>query len=138
MDVVFRSLLNWQNGLKILVYNGDTDSVCNYLGDQWFVEDLNLPYVGERADWHFMLQSDSISEVAGSQQRFSMGTNSSFIDLVTIKGSGHMVPTDRPGQSLQMFANFIYGNSNYDTPANVSMNRLPLKDQYKTTEPMCK
>lgn len=40
MKDVYLKLLSL--GLRALVYNGDTDMACNFLGDQWFVEDLGL------------------------------------------------------------------------------------------------
>ena len=38
--------------LRILVYNGDTDMACNFLGDEWFVDDLNLPIKHPRVPWY--------------------------------------------------------------------------------------
>lgn len=99
---------------------------------------MKLPRVLPRHDWHFSVQPGlTLSEVAGSYQRFEMVTPRSYIDLVTVKGSGHMVPTDRPGQSLQMIANFVAGTGNYDIAANISLVPQPLLSQYKNAEPKC-
>lgn len=40
MKEVYLKLLSLD--LRALVYNGDTDMACNFLGDQWFVEDLGF------------------------------------------------------------------------------------------------
>ena len=38
MEPFFRTLQG--AGIRGLVYNGDTDMACNFLGDEWFVEAL--------------------------------------------------------------------------------------------------
>lgn len=44
LDDVLKSIVSSyyykQNNMKILIYNGDTDMVCNHLGDQWFIENF--------------------------------------------------------------------------------------------------
>lgn len=49
MKEVYLKLLSL--GLRALVYNGDTDMACNFLGDQWFVEDLDMK-VGTLLRWN--------------------------------------------------------------------------------------
>jgi len=51
MQSQFEYILD-KSDLPILIYNGDTDMVCNFLGDEWFVDDLNRPITKSRAPWY--------------------------------------------------------------------------------------
>ena len=50
--------------LNFLIYNGDADTVCNFLGDQWFMEslaaDLRMRYISGRQPWNFTLPDPSV------------------------------------------------------------------------------
>lgn len=80
---------------RAMVYNGDTDMACNFLGDQMFVDNLGLQTLRERRPWR------NRHQVAGFVKDFEKLT------FVTIKGAGHMVPEDRPPEALQMFTSFL-------------------------------
>ncbi|KAK1161917.1 lysosomal protective protein [Acipenser oxyrinchus oxyrinchus] len=82
-------------GLRVLVYNGDTDMACNFLGDQWFVEQLNMKKTTEYQHWLYD------NQIAGFYEQFS---NLTFL---TVKGAGHMVPQWAPGPALKMFQSFL-------------------------------
>ncbi|EDV19964.1 uncharacterized protein TRIADDRAFT_51073 [Trichoplax adhaerens] len=91
---------------RALVYNGDVDMVCNFLGDQWAVHSLNLKMIKPRQPWFY---SDSNGkQIGGYVIRFDK------LDFLTVRGSGHQVPTYRPKQAYQMIYNFIY-NKPYST-----------------------
>ncbi|XP_039591794.1 lysosomal protective protein [Polypterus senegalus] len=84
---------------RILVYNGDVDMACNFLGDQWFVESLQQKVQVNRRTW--LYNNGQNQQVGGFVKEF---TNLAF---VTVKGSGHMVPTDRPIAAFTMFSRFL-------------------------------
>nr|CAB3234489.1 lysosomal protective protein-like [Phallusia mammillata] len=79
----------------ILLYNGDTDMACNFLGDEWFVESLKQPVSRSRKPWYLE------GQVAGFAQEY--GT----LSYTTIRGAGHMVPQWAPTYAFAMFEKFI-------------------------------
>lgn len=96
MHQQFRYLLD--RGLKALIYNGDVDAACNFIGDKWFAESLNYNTTLDYQPW--LLNN----QVAGYVKVFET------FAYTTIRGSGHMVPTDRPAAALKMFYKFLYSN----------------------------
>ncbi|CAP27538.2 Protein CBG07588 [Caenorhabditis briggsae] len=132
-----------QNNMKILIYNGDVDMVCNHLGDQWLIEQLanssglnvrtfsvaflglNFQTVAPRKPWNYVMAGTNyLSQLAGYVKTFDSNLN-----LVTVKGSGHLVPQDRPGPSLQMIYNFING-LNLNTTFPYALTPAPLLPSY--------
>ncbi|KAL1007305.1 hypothetical protein UPYG_G00084750 [Umbra pygmaea] len=93
MKDVYLKLLSL--GVRALVYNGDTDMACNFLGDQWFVEQLNQKATTKYQSWI------SDDQIAGFYQQYG---NLTFL---TVKGAGHMVPQWAPGPALDMFQSFL-------------------------------
>ncbi|XP_063003560.1 lysosomal protective protein [Elgaria multicarinata webbii] len=85
---------------RILVYNGDVDMACNFLGDEWFVDSLQQKVAVARRPWIFTDESGQ-DQIGGFVKEF---TNIAFL---TIKGAGHMVPADRPRAAYNMFERFI-------------------------------
>lgn len=88
--------------LRLLVYNGDIDLMCNFFGDEWFVDDLNREVVKDYSPWF------TNNQLSGFCKYYK------GIAYFTVKGSGHMVPTDRPAEALNMFHQFLDGNFELD------------------------
>ncbi|RDD38003.1 Lysosomal protective protein [Trichoplax sp. H2] len=100
---MFPSFLKKVRGL---VYNGDVDTVCNFLGDQWAVRSLKRKVIKPRQPWFY--KDINGKQVGGFVERYDK------IDFLTIRGAGHTVPALRPQQAYQMMYNFI-NNKPYST-----------------------
>ncbi|XP_044277244.1 LOW QUALITY PROTEIN: lysosomal protective protein [Varanus komodoensis] len=85
---------------RILLYNGDVDMACNFLGDEWFVDSLQQKVAVSRRPWIFTDENGQ-DQIGGFVKEFAN------IAFLTVKGAGHMVPTDKPRAAFSMFKRFI-------------------------------
>ncbi|GFY50081.1 lysosomal protective protein [Trichonephila inaurata madagascariensis] len=74
--------------LRGLIYNGDVDMACNFLGDEWFSYNLGLKVTKDFRPWKFN------DQVAGFVKNYGKLT------FMTIKGSGHMVINKEKWRSI--------------------------------------
>lgn len=90
-----KHLIESKRNLTMLVYNGDVDTVCNFLGDEWFVDNLGRKVIRDYSIWKVNKQ------VAGFVKHYD------GITFATVRGSGHMVPGDRPQEAFEMVKLFL-------------------------------
>ncbi|CAH0484408.1 unnamed protein product [Peronospora farinosa] len=99
----YRKLLG--NGLKVLIYSGDADSVVNFIGTQRWITEADGLALKPASPWRAWLGPDN--QIAGYHQQFELG-----LTFKTVKGAGHMVPAVRPLHGLHLFDCFLYGDDN--------------------------
>jgi cathepsin A (carboxypeptidase C) len=88
-------------GIKVLIYAGDQDYICNWLGVQAWTNKL---------DW-----SDHDAYNAAPTQRWPGGTvkHMKNFAFATVAESGHMAPMDQPENSLKLF-NALLADGDFD------------------------
>ncbi|KAF5741608.1 Serine carboxypeptidase-like 48 [Tripterygium wilfordii] len=92
------------DGIKVLLYVGEFDVICNYVG--------NLKWVIEMA-WHGkeeFLKPQSL--VSFSIDGIEMGALRSHgpLSFLEVHGAGHMVPMDQPKTALHMIQRWMHGD----------------------------
>ncbi|XP_054156977.1 lysosomal protective protein-like [Oppia nitens] len=95
------NLLQLINEFKLertVVYNGNWDTVCDFISDQQFVDGLGYKQIGTYKTW---FREDGF--VGGFVKHFEKS-----LSFVVVRGAGHMVPADQPEAALHMFK-FIIG-----------------------------
>jgi len=90
------------SGIRVLIYAGDQDFICNWLGNHAWVQ--ALPWAHQAA---FNATATANWTVAGTPA----GTVQSSHNLTFLRvfNAGHMVPRDQPANALKMVHDFLTG-----------------------------
>ncbi|KAL3759807.1 hypothetical protein ACHAWU_007551 [Discostella pseudostelligera] len=92
-------LLN--DGIPALIYAGDLDFVCNYLGNRAWTLNLDWKHKNE-----FQAAEEKDWNNGGGLARTSNG-----LTFLQVFDAGHMVPSDQPEHALQMITQFLNGEA---------------------------
>lgn len=94
------------NGTRVVIYAGDVDFICNWIGNKNWV--MNLEWDGQQA---FQSEGDHPWMVAGEQA--GEARTHGGLTFLRVYDAGHMVPLDQPARSLDMVNTVITGGSFY-------------------------
>ncbi|WKX94954.1 hypothetical protein Q1695_011866 [Nippostrongylus brasiliensis] len=94
MDSQFKNALS--KGLKAMVYSGDVDMACNFLMGQRFSRKLGLKEIAAKK--HYIVDG----QIGGFHTQYD------GLHFVTVRGAGHMVPTDKPSVAYHIINAFLF------------------------------
>ncbi|KAL5612799.1 hypothetical protein BROUX41_004117 [Berkeleyomyces rouxiae] len=88
--------------IPVLIYAGDADYICNWLGNQAWTNELEWP--GHKAFSSAKLQSLNLGS-----EKYGRVKSSGNLTFMQIFGAGHMVPMDQPENSLDFYNRWLAG-----------------------------
>ncbi|XP_020214792.1 serine carboxypeptidase-like [Cajanus cajan] len=92
-----------EDGIKLLVYAGEEDLICNWLGNSRWVQAME--WSGQKA----FGTSPTVKFVVDGAEAGSLNSYGPLSFLKVYK-AGHLVPMDQPKAALQMLKNWMRGN----------------------------
>lgn len=94
--------------IPVLIYAGDADFICNWLGNRAWTEALEWPGKKDfnRADVEDLYLASADSKKDKEYGKVKSSGNFTFMQIY---GAGHMVPMDQPENSLDFFNRWLGG-----------------------------
>ncbi|KAL8166587.1 hypothetical protein V2J09_008086 [Rumex salicifolius] len=92
-----------EDGIKVLIYAGEYDLICNWLGNSRWVHAM---------EWSGQKDFSAAPEVSFEVDGSEAGVLKSFASLAFLKvhDAGHMVPMDQPKAALEMLKRWTQGS----------------------------
>lgn len=105
-----------ESGINVLIYAGDVDFICNWIGNKAWTQ--NLKWSGhedfnkeEDHTWYYY--NDENVKTEGGLARTATAKNGGSLTFLQVYEAGHMVPMDQPKAALSMVNTFFAGNPFY-------------------------
>ncbi|PNX71157.1 serine carboxypeptidase 48-like protein [Trifolium pratense] len=91
-----------EDGIKLLVYAGEYDLICNWLGNSRWVDAMN--WSGQKE----FTASPTTPYLVDSEEAGILKSHGPLAFL-KVKDAGHMVPMDQPKAALEMLKDWMQG-----------------------------
>ncbi|KAF9535450.1 serine carboxypeptidase [Crepidotus variabilis] len=96
-------------GVRLLVYAGNADMMCNYMGNERWVEALPTKFTDDfkqtkAVSWILPESGKVIGEVRSAG---GLGSSAGNVTFVNVHNAGHMAAHDQPEAALELFTNWI-------------------------------
>jgi cathepsin A (carboxypeptidase C) len=91
--------------IPVLIYAGDADYICNWLGNKAWAEALEWPGHGKFAA--AKMEDLRIEKVGGTGRKIGEVKSHGNFTFMRIHAAGHMVPLDQPESSLEFFNRWL-------------------------------
>lgn len=88
--------------IPILIYAGDADFICNFLGNEAWADALKWP--GQKKYNEAKKQDLLIGD-----EKYGYFKTSGNLTFIAIHAAGHMVPYDQPGHSVDFLNRWLFG-----------------------------
>ncbi|TXG49454.1 hypothetical protein EZV62_025329 [Acer yangbiense] len=100
-----------EDGLKLLVYAGEYDLICNWLGNSRWVHAM---------EWSEQKEFVASPEVSFAVNGSDAGKLKSHgpLSFLKVHNAGHMVPMDQPKAALEMLRRWMQGSLAEEVPAD--------------------
>jgi len=98
-----------ENGIRVLIYAGDVDFICNWMGNKAWTKELNWSGKSSfNAAQDYNWEYGSNHEIGGKIRSADAITGSGTLTFMQIYQAGHMVPMDQPEAALSMLKQFTF------------------------------
>lgn len=105
-----------QASIPVLMYSGQWDMMCNFMGTAKFIEKLDWPRKAQyQKSPRYVWKANGLHYPGGYAQQ---GGGLSF---VIVADSGHMVPMDNPIAAYSLVDHFIHNRSFSDSPQSIKV-----------------